>query len=306
MRLGRSWFVPMLRASVVRVAAGGFLALAISVTLAAQAADRVLYVSVVDEKTREPILGLGPDAFIVTEDGVRREVLRVTPATSPMPIAVLVDNTEGATKTISDLRKGLATFIRSLTGIGPIALVSVADRPTILANYTTDQEKLLDAAGRIFAVPNSGATLLDAIVEISRGLEKREGDRAAIVLVTTENTEFSTLHYRQVLDGLARSGAMMSAIVLTSPAGSSLNDEARNRASVLDLGPRNSGGMRFDVLTSLAYEGRLQELAEVLKSQHRVVYARPQTLIPPARIGVDAAKAGQDAHGGPARGQPVR
>ncbi len=244
-----------MRASVVRFAAGGVLALAISATLAAQAAERILYVSVFDEKTRAPITGLGPDAFAVKEDGVRREVLRVTPATSPMPVAVLIDNTEGATKTIADLRKALATFLRALDGIGPIALVSVADRPTILLDYTTDQKKLQDAAGRIFAVPNSGATLLDTIVEVSKGLEKREGDRAAIVIVTTENTEFSTLHYQQVLKDFSRSGATMNAVVLTSPSGSQLDDPARNRASVLDLGPRNSGGVRFDVLTSLAYEG---------------------------------------------------
>ena len=99
---------------------------------------------------------------------------------------------------------------------------------------------------------------------------------------------------------------MMSAIVLTSPSGSTLDDPARNRASVLDLGPQASGGVRFDVLTSLAYEGRLLELAAILKSQHRIVYARPKTLIPPERVEVAASKPGLDARGGPARGQPVR
>ena len=127
-----------------------------------------------------------------------------------------------------------------------------------------------------------------------------------MVILTTENTEFSTRHYQDVLQGLAKSGAMLSAIVFTTPGASHLDDPARQRDSVLDLGPRTSGGTRVDVLTSLAYESRLQQLAAFLKNQHRVVYARPQTLIPPERVEVAATKPGLEAHGGPARGQPVR
>jgi hypothetical protein len=280
--------------------------LALYASLAAQAAERVMYVSVIDQKTREPISGLGPDAVIVKEDGARREVLRVTPATSPMPVAIVVDNSQAASATIPDLRRALATFVRELDGIGPIAIITVADRPTILLDYTSDQKKLLEAAGRVFSVPESGATLLDAIVEVGSGLSKRETDRAAIVLVTTEHTEFSTLHYQQVLESLAKSGAMMSAIVFTNASGSLSSDEARNRALVLDRGPKDSGGLRFDVLTSLAYDGRMRELAAILKRQYRVVYARPESLIPPERVEVDAANSSYAAYGAPARGQKIR
>ena len=101
-------------------------------------------------------------------------------------------------------------------------------------------------------------------------------------------------------------GCLMYALVLTGPGGTSLNEEARNRAHVLDEGPRASGGLRMDVLTSQAFEGRLQELAAILKSQHRVIYSRPDTLIPPQQVEVSAAKAGQRASGGPARGQKPR
>jgi hypothetical protein len=292
--------------SAVRRIAGVLAGLALSVSLAAQAGERTLYVSVFDQKTREPIKGLGTDAIIVREDGARREVLRVTPATTPMPVAVLVDNSQAASSTIADLRRALATFVRELDGIGPIALITVADRPTILLDYTADQKKLLEAAGRVFAVPESGATLLDAIVEVGNGLMRRESDRAAMVLVTTEHTEFSTLHYTQVLESLAKSGAMMSAIVFTNPSRSLSNDEARNRAFVLDRGPKDSGGVRFDVLTSISYEGRLRELAAILKNQYRVVYVRPDSLIPPERLEVDAANSSFAAYGAPARGQKAR
>lgn len=282
------------------------MALFISVVLVAQTVERVLYVSVWDKATRAPITGLGPDAFNVREDGNRREVLRVTPATSPMSVAIIVDNSQSTTPTIADLRKGLSAFVKSLDGIGPVAIVTVADRPTILRDYTTDQKQLQAAANRVFALPGSGATLLDAIVEVSQGMAKRDTDRTAIVIVTGEHREFSTRHYQDVLEALAKGGAQMHALVLTGPGGSSLSEEARNRASVLDLGPKASGGTREDVLSSQAFAVKLLEMAATLKSQHRVVYGRPTTLIPPEKIEVSATKPGQAASGGPAKGQAVR
>jgi hypothetical protein len=296
----------MSRNPIVRLVAGGAAALFISVVVAAQSAERVLYVSVWDKETRAPITGLGSDAFAVREDEVAREVLRVTPATSPMSIAIIVDNSQATTPTIADLRKGLSAFVKSLDGIGPVAIITVADRPTILRDYTTSQTELQEAANKIFALPGSGATLLDAVVEVSKGMTKRDTDRAAIVVVTGEHREFSNRHYREVLDELAKGGAQMHALVLTGRGGTSLDDEARNRASVLDLGPIESGGTREDILTSQAFEQKLLEMAAILKSQHRVVYSRPQTLIPPKKVQVSATKPGQVASGGPARGQAIR
>ena len=295
----------------VRLLTGGAAALLISALSApsvalAQANERVAYVSAWDAKTRAPITGLGPADFNILEDGARREVLRVTAATSPMPIAILIDNSQAARDHISDLRKALGSFVKALDGVGPIALVGVADRPTILRDYTTDQKALADGIGRVFPMPDSGATLLDAIVEVSRGLQRREEDRAAMVIVTTENIEYSNRHYTDVLDSLKNSGAMLHAVVLMTPAGSSLNDEARNRAFVLDRGPKDTGGTRIDVLTSQAFDGKLKELAAILKSQHQVVYARPQRLIPPQKIEIASAKTGVDAAGAPARGQKDR
>jgi hypothetical protein len=296
----------MSRNPIVRLVAGGAAALLISVVVAAQSAERVLYVSVWDKETRAPITGLGSDAFAVREDEVAREVLRVTPATSPMSIAIIVDNSQATTPTIADLRKGLSAFVKSLDGIGPVAIITVADRPTILRDYTTSQTELQEAANKIFALPGSGATLLDAVVEVSKGMTKRDTDRAAIVVVTGEHREFSNRHYREVLDELAKGGAQMHALVLTGRGGTSLDDEARNRASVLDLGPIESGGTREDILTSQAFEQKLLEMAAILKSQLRVVYSRPQTLIPPKKVQVSATKPGQVASGGPARGQAIR
>jgi hypothetical protein len=285
---------------------GFALALLSLVTVAAQTRERIAYVSVIDSRTQAPVTDATPDSIAVREDGNRREILRMVRATTPMPIALVVDNSQAMAPTIADLRKALSTFLKTIDGLGPIGIFTVADRPTILQEYSTSPEALQQAADRLFHAPASGATLLDTISDVARGLSKRESDRAAIVVVTGEFTEFGNLHYSNVLEQLRDSGAMMYAIVLVNPKGSLATDEARNRATVLDRGPRESGGMRIDVLTSMAMEPQLKVFGEMLKSQYRVTYARPDTLIKPERVQITAAKPGLEAYGAPARGQDDR
>ena len=289
-----------------RLVAGGACTLLLSALVYAQANERVLYVNVWDDKTHAPITAVTPKDLKVTEDGTSREILRVTPATSPMPVAILVDNTQAARNHIAQIRKALTAFLDGIKGLGPVSIIGIADRPTILRDYTTDPKLLQDGVGKVFAMPGSGATLLDAIVDVSKGLQRREEDRAAMVVLTSENIEFSNRHYQDVLQELAKGGAQLHIVVLNTQLGTALNDEARNRAQVFDLGPQGSGGTRTDVLASQAFEPKMQELAAILKSQQRVVYARPEQLIPPEKIRVEATKAGQDASGASARGQKNR
>ncbi len=80
-------------------------------------------------------------------------------------------------------------------------------------------------------------------------------------MVTGEFTDYSHLHYQDVLKDVRASGAALHTVVLTNPEQSLTNEEARNRATVLDRGPRESGGVRTDVLTSMSFEPRLKILA---------------------------------------------
>jgi VWFA-related protein len=264
--------------------------------------EGVLYTSVVD-KDGAPVTGLGAGDFVVREDGTRREVLRVTPATEPILIALLVDNSVAATDDIRNIRDGVTAFVQQMHKDNDIAIITLGDRPTIVQDYTRNLELLKQGIGRLFAVPGSGMTLLDAIVETSRGLEKREGPRAVIVPVITDGTEFSNRHYRDVVDALKRSGAALHAVTIGTFA-TSVADPIRNRATVLDEGPRVTGGQRVSVLTSMAVENALGKLARELSNQHKVVYGRPESLIQPETVTVSVTRPGLTARGAAERRKP--
>jgi hypothetical protein len=267
----------------------------------AQAIQRAMYVSVLNE-AGAPVPDLGPADFIVREDNVAREVLRVAPATEKMQIAVLVDNSQAARDNIANIRQALAPFVAALTGGADgdvkheVAIIVIGERPTILADYTASRPLLQKGIDRIWSLQGSGAYLLDGIIEVCQGFKKREATRPVIIAVTTEGPEMGNRQHDQVLDPLRASGAAFHVIDIGTPSGS-LSDETRNRNIVLDEGPRSTGGRRDDVLTSMAVDGKLKQLAGELLHQYRVTYARPQTLIPPERVTVSAAKPGMTARG---------
>jgi VWFA-related protein len=292
----------MLRNILTLSAVLGAACCALTLDAAQAGREGTLFTSVVD-KNGEPVTGLAADDFIVREDNARREVLRVSRAIDPIALAVLVDNSAAAERDIKNIRDGLTKFVAQMRENNDIALIGLADRPTILQDYTRNTELLNAAIGRLFAQPNSGMMFLDAIVDVSRGMTRRDEPRAAVVAILTDGAEFSNLHYNTVLDRLRESGAALHALTI-GDFSASMSDALRNRASVLDLAPRQSGGQRETLLTSMAVTTALEQLGRELSNQYKVVYGRPESLIQPQRVTVGVTRAGLTARGTPERRKP--
>jgi VWFA-related protein len=270
-------------------------------TLAQGARERTLFVSAVD-KAGKPVEGLGPEAFIVREDGRQREILRVSRATEPIDIAVLVDNSTAAGDEIMFMRTALSAFVTKMAEGNHIAVVTLADRPTIRVDYSSDAARLADATGGLFAAPQSGMTLLDALSEVSQGLRRRETPRAVIVAVVTDGTEFTNTYSQDVLRKLKEAKAALHAVTIGM---FPYSDEraTRERVLLLNAGPKESGGQRITLLSPIGLAPALDRLAAELKAQYKVVYARPQSLIVPDAVSVSAAKTDLVVRGAPARGE---
>jgi hypothetical protein len=276
------------------------LATAVLVSLAtphAQAIQRSMYVSALDE-TGAPVADLGPSDVMVREDNTPREVLRVERADDPMQVAVLVDNSQAARNYIRDIRTGLEGFVTDMTNgtKHQLSIVALAERPTLLSDVSSDRAQIMKGVFRIFEQQGSGNYLLDGIIEVSKGFSKRETRRPVIVAITTEGPEFSSRRWEDVLRPMREVGAALHVLVLGPPS-NGIDEDARNRAAVLDEGPRLSGGRRETLLATSALPTTLKKLAAELKQQYRVTYARPPTLIPPEKVTVSAARAGLTVRG---------
>ncbi len=264
---------------------------------AAQTTELTMYVSVLDGE-KHPVPGLGPDDFVVREDGRVREVLRAGRTSDPIDLALLIDNSQAMQPHILDLRRALTPFLTRLAGEqANVVLIGMADRPTVLAGYTQSAAELTRAVERMFAQPASGMVFQDSVNDATRGLLRRENPRKVLLVVTGEGADFSNVPYQHTLETLKDSGVQFQAVVLTDSRRGFANQTERERGIVLDEGVTRSGGRRHDVLTSMGFAGALETVAEDLLNQYKVVYARPGSLVPPTRWEVAVERPGVTARG---------
>jgi VWFA-related protein len=272
----------------------------------ARTQERDLFVSVLDA-AGNPVTTLSVSDFAVRENRLGREVLRVRRATDPLDLAILIDNSQASSGAIMDLRRALEPFVKRMAEVGHVAVTTVADRPTLIQDYTKDPPALQKAIGRLFAVPGSGATVLDAVSEVSKGLAKRDAERASLLVIWLGGREFGNYSHVDVLEQLQKSGGSLN--VLTLGAGippDVATSEGRHRESLFDRGTRETGGRRQNVLSSMALNDALTKLADDLSNQYRLTYARPDSLIPPESLEVDVKTVGLTARGTPVRVAPKK
>jgi VWFA-related protein len=256
---------------------------------ASEARNQTVYVSVLGPKNAR-VTGLSAADFTVREDNAPREVLKAEIATDPMQIVLIVDDSQAATDALQPLREGLTAFVDKLNGHGEIGIVTSGDRATSLVGSTTAGPALKTGINRIFARPGAGAYLLDSVMDVSQGFQRRKAERPVIVALTMEGgPEYSNLQYQTVLKQLEASGAALHVLSVGTPS-SSMSDEMRNRGQLIAEGTERTGGRRDQILTPSGITEALPRVADELLNQYAVTYGRPEMLIPPEKLEVKVSR----------------
>jgi VWFA-related protein len=246
-----------------------------------QPLTHTVYVSATD-RNGASVLDLTGSDFAVKEGGKAREVLQAGPATRPMKIAILIDDNGTGI-----FRYGVGRFMQRLQGRAEFALSTVAGQHLKIVDYTANGQVLGDALAQLVARPGTadGGQLLEGIYETARDLERRKTDRAVIVVLTVGGEEHSSLPAHHVLDQLRKSGAALHVVSVSSSAlrsmaavdrPSALLGENLNLNEVLGDGPKQSGGVRGEIVATAGLVAGLQQLAETLLTQYAVEYTRPE------------------------------
>ena len=261
---------------------------------AGQSVERSLAVAVIDGDGA-PVPGLGPADFVVREDGVRREVLRVRQDPAPLQIALLVDTSEAAGRAIGSFRKGVSAFIDAMDAGDRIAIIGFGGPPRILAPSTPERAPLLEAADRLFSSVGTAAYLLDALSETAEGFVKRAANRPVMVVLATEGLDHSHANATSVLRTLEDTAITVHTVVLTGSSygnrfgrrgGDPLAQWRIDRDRLLQRGPVLTGGRRRNLVAHTGVERTMRAVAAELRSRYLVVYAAPRTLVPPDGVDV--------------------
>ncbi|ODS53660.1 MAG: hypothetical protein ABS36_13630 [Acidobacteria bacterium SCN 69-37] len=256
-----------------------------------QGAQRTVTVGLLD-RTGTPVADVTTDDVIVREDGVAREVVRVAPGPPPTEVVILVDDSQAAATDLRDLRDALTRFTDRLADLDPppaVRLATIGDRPTVVVDFTPSFPSVSRGIDRIATRPGSGATLLEAIDESAQALARRRAERPVIVAFLNEaSPEFSTLTHQRVAQALRQVNASLWTIVHTRRDGAGSSDAEREREIVLGDVTRQSGGRHQTILASQHLPDAFTTLAAQLASRWAITYGRPDTLIPPSSLDVQA------------------
>ena len=201
----------------------------------------------------------------LTESGVPRKVVRVTPGSTPMRIVMMIDSSGPMLPMITRVRTALRAFVDALPPIHEVAFISSGGQLRVRTPPGRDRERLL-AEVASFAPQGGANAFLDTMLEADRRFFKSAPELWPVfVIVTTDNGE----SYREpdipaynafMTDFRARAGHVHAVILQGKRAGP---------VSVLITNlTDNVAGTRAVINTDHSLPARMKEIAERLAEDH--------------------------------------
>jgi hypothetical protein len=250
-------------------------ALVLSLVVPGAQTQKSLIVTVLDS-SGAPVKDVAAGDLTVLEDGATREVVSVAPATDPMTVAILVDNTKpsiGKNAPTQELRAALNGFVKTIQGANPqsqIGLWEFAGAGVMIQKPTAKTEDLTKRINRMFPGQVPGGVMLEALVDASRELSKKGiGPRRIILGVSFDSAETSAIETREVANAMHKAGVSFWAVTSVG------SGAASTREVILDRITAASGGLRLSGVTAISLETQVKSIADALTSQYIVTYARP-------------------------------
>jgi hypothetical protein len=255
--------------------------------------ERTVYVAAIDDK-RAPVADLAPADFVVKEGGKEREVVKAERATVPMRLALAVE--ERLTRDTA-VRTAIFEFMKRVSGSAEIALITVGLRNTVVVDYTTKPELLVEGINQFTLNPAQESAVADGVLDLADRFIAAKPARPVIVLMALSGGQVG-VDPRLVLDKVRQSGATMHAVTLAGggPAGAGMDVGVlagnSGREQVLGDGTKQSGGRRLDVTSTGAMPKAMLQIANELLAQYAITYSLPDGVKPDRRFSVSVKRRG--------------
>jgi VWFA-related protein len=244
-------------------------------------------VAVIDNKGHF-IPGIPPGNFRVLEDNVPQQIRKVDMGEAPMTIAMVIEFSNLFQRTYSatwyqtlQLSWG---FAESLKPEDYAAVVAYDMRPEILADFTTDKNKIREGLDRMKIPAFSEANMFDALTDTADRMSEIEG-RKAILLITSGIDTFSKITYDQTRKKLQESGVPIYSIGLMQML-RDLNDSRMAPTARMDFlqadnelrtFAKETGGAAYFPRFQGEYPGIFQMLHQSLRNQYVITYQPSNT-----------------------------
>jgi hypothetical protein len=207
----------------------------------------------------------------VTESGVPRKVVRVTPGHTPMRIVLMVDSSTPVLPFLNSFKTALGAFVDALPPIHEVTFISSGGQIRVRTPPGRDRDQLR-AEAAIFAPQGGANAFLDTMLEADKRFLKTAPEFWPVfVIITTDNGE----SYREpdipaynafMTDLRARSGAVHAVILQgkrTGPVSVFVTNLTENVPGSLSI-----------INTDNSLPAKLRQIAERLGDDHHKMRGR--------------------------------
>ena len=234
------------------------------------AAERQLFMLVVGQ-SGQPVLDVSTADLSLEQVGAECTVNGLYPENVPMKVALLVDNSDAAGRSINSLREGLRRFLDTLPAQHEVGLFTIASQVRRRVDFTTDRDELKERAEALFAERDTTTLLVDSLVDTWERRFDDEDTWPVFVVVVYDGPEASRSVQEQEFNTFVRDlyarAATVHTILISIPGGGS-----QTRVSVFLT--EQTGGIYRALAAPTALPDALTELATVMQTQYEEVKDR--------------------------------
>ena len=237
---------------------------------AAAGQERQFFMSVMNQ-SGQPVLDFHADELQVHQSGGECTVVSVQSETKGMKVALLVDNSAPAARSLNALRDGLQAFFQTLPAEHEVGLFTIAGQIRRRLDFTTDRDALIEQASILFAENGTGAVLLDGLLQTWDRRFDEEDAWPVFVLVLYDGSETSTsVQEREfnefALELIAR-GATVHAVIVSTGGGGVQTSVSLNLT-------RNTGGVYNAIAVATGLSSALTALTTTMTAHYDEVKNR--------------------------------
>lgn len=248
--------------------------------------DRSIMVRVIDRENRA-IAGLRTEDFEITENNLRRDIVSVTPITSPINVVLLLDVSGSVENYVNFIRKAARNFVETVEKGDRVSIVLFNDDIQVLSNFSSDKAMLsqtldsFDAGGSTAYYDALGFVLSDTIRQLG-------GRHVAIVALTDGDDNRSFLPFESLFGAIEESGAIIyplyvpSSLIAATPQNdfNAALDPLRARFIALTSkaqaeGKRLaeiSGGIYFPIMRLSQIQKAYNDIVSQMRTAYRITY----------------------------------
>ncbi len=242
---------------------------------------RQLYVSVTRDNER--VLDLGRDAFELTDEGDRQELVTFARGDIPFTAVLLIDASGSmAGEKIKSAVAGAAVFVHGMRDLDQAQVMVFSDQ--LLSSTPITGAKALLTAGLSSTEARGGTALLDHLFVALKLLEQRQGRRVLVLLSDGVDTH-SVLPNEHIFEAARKSNVLIYWIRFARDSNDPEADERLNLSSAwkspeqyreqrdtLTEAVNQSGGRIFSVASPSEIQPVFSRIMEELRDQYVLGY----------------------------------